>query len=203
MGEEWGGYLEVRREADVHLLLPIARDLRQYIRLWHVADALLVVVLWVVREHHALHLILRLPEPALLDVVQDRLDPRLRTGRVALIADRDTQPAAQQAAKVGGGVRELVLLVVALVQGDEDAEVVLAGRDLDGRAGELGGELVEAARRDALGGALDVEGRDGGVMRRLLGEVGDADRLVDLGQGGYGCDGARSVVRGGGLGRGA
>lgn len=53
---------------------------------------------------------------------------------------------------------ELVLLVVALVKGDEDAEVVLAGRDLDGRPCELCRELVEAARAEALGRTLDKEG---------------------------------------------
>lgn len=57
-----------------------------------------------------------------------------------------------------GWVGELVLLVVSLVEGDEDAEVVLAGGDFDGCPCELCGELVEAARREALGGALDVEG---------------------------------------------
>lgn len=59
---------------------------------------------------------------------------------------------------MSGRVRELVLLVVALVQGYEDAKVVLTGRDLDGSPCKLCGELVEAARRQALGWALDVEG---------------------------------------------
>ena len=59
---------------------------------------------------------------------------------------------------MSGRVRELVLLIVALVQGDEDAEVMLTGRDFDGCPCELRRELVEAARRQTLFGALDVEG---------------------------------------------
>lgn len=140
------GYLEIRRKAHIHLLLPIPRDLRQDIRLRHVANALLIVVIRVIREHDALDLILRLSEPALLDIVQDGLDARLRTRGVALVADGDAEAAAQQAAEVRRRVRELVLLGAALVQSDEDAEVVLAGRDFDGCAGEFGRELVEAAR---------------------------------------------------------
>lgn len=57
-----------------------------------------------------------------------------------------------------GWVSELVLLVVALVEGDEDAEVMLAGGDFDGCPCEFCGELVEAACGEALGGTLDVEG---------------------------------------------
>lgn len=74
------------------------------------------------------------------------------------------------------------------MEGYVDALVVDAWDDADGGAGEFGGELVEAARRDALVGAVDVVGGDGRVVGGLLGEVGDADSLV-LGAvafGGYG-----------------
>jgi hypothetical protein len=72
---------------------------------------------------------------------------------------------------MGRGVCELVCLIVPLLEGDEDAKVVLAGRDLDGGTGELGRDLVEASSVKALLGAADVEGADGWVMRRLLSQV--------------------------------
>lgn len=57
-----------------------------------------------------------------------------------------------------GRVRELVLLPIALVQGDEDTEVMFAGRDLNRCPCELCRELVKASCAEAFGGALDVEG---------------------------------------------
>ena len=70
---------------------------------------------------------------------------------------------------------QVVLLVIAVLQGDEDAQIVRAGDDADAGAGKLCAELVEAARRYPLFRAVNVEGRNGWVVRRLLGEVGDAD----------------------------
>lgn len=99
-------------------------------------------------------------------------------------------------------MRELVRLPVAAVERDEDAHVVLAGRDLDGGAGELCGDLVEAAGGEAALGAADVEGADGRVVRGLLGEVGDADEVIGPrggGELGHGEGGGRGV----GVGRGA
>lgn len=66
---------------------------------------------------------------------------------------------------------KLVLFAVALVEGDEDAQVVLSGQNLDRGAGELGGDLVKAAGRDATLWASDVKGTDWRVVGRLLGEV--------------------------------
>jgi hypothetical protein len=79
---------------------------------------------------------------------------------------------------------ELVLLVVAVLQGDEDAQVVCAGNDADVGAGEFCAQLIEAAGDDTLGGAVDVEGGDGRMVRRLLGEVRNFDQLVTSKAGG-------------------
>lgn len=72
---------------------------------------------------------------------------------------------------------ELVLLIVPVLEGDEDAQVVCASGDAHTCAGELCAELVVATGNDALFGAVNVEGGDRGVVRRLLGEVGDGDLL--------------------------
>jgi hypothetical protein len=55
-------------------------------------------------------------------------------------------------------VGQLVFFVISLFDVDEYAQVVLAGADADACAGELCGELVEAAGCDATFGAVDVEG---------------------------------------------
>jgi hypothetical protein len=65
-------------------------------------------------------------------------------------------------------VRELVRLVIALRESDEDPEVVFSGRDLDARARELCRQLVEPASREALLWAIDEEGRYRWVMRCLF-----------------------------------
>lgn len=70
--------------------------------------------------------------------MKDRLDARLGTGNVALVADADRETAPEQAAKEGGRVRQLVHFVIPFVQRDEDAQVVFPRRHLDARAGELG-----------------------------------------------------------------
>lgn len=78
---------------------------------------------------------------------------------------------SQEAAQICSGVRKLILLVVPSVQIDEDALVVDARNDLDAGAGEFGAQLVKAIGRDALFGAVDVEGGDGRVVRGLFSEV--------------------------------
>lgn len=66
---------------------------------------------------------------------------------------------------------QLVLLVVALLQCDEDAQVVSARNDANACASEFGAELVESFGLDTLLRAVDIEGGDRRVMRRLLGEI--------------------------------
>lgn len=66
------------------------------------------------------------------------------------------------------GMCESVGFFVVVVEGDEDAEVVDAGGDADGGAGEFSRDLVVAVRGDAFFGAFDPEGADGGVVRGLL-----------------------------------
>lgn len=75
-----------------------------------------------------------------------------------------------------GRVLQLVRLVVPLLEGDEDAEIVLSRADLDRGAGEFGADLVESASVDPLFWTVDPESTDGRVVRRLLREVGDAHR---------------------------
>jgi hypothetical protein len=72
---------------------------------------------------------------------------------------------------------ELVLLIVPVLEGDENTQVVCTSGDADACAGELCAELVVATGDDALLGAVNVEGRNRGVVRRLLGEVRDGDLL--------------------------
>lgn len=55
---------------------------------------------------------------------------------------------------------------------------MLAGHDLDGGASELCCDLVEAAGAEALFRASNVESADRRVVRGLLGEVRDADKLL-------------------------
>lgn len=151
---------------------------RQDVLLGHILHARLVVILRVIPKHNSINLVGRPAQPALLDVVQDDLDLGLGAGEVGHVADRDAQAAAQDTAEMRRRVRQLVLLAVAAVEGDEDAHVVLARQDLDRGTGELGRDLVETAGANALLGAGDVEGADGRVVRSLLGQVGDADRCL-------------------------
>ena len=135
--------------------------------------------------------VLRSTEPALLQIFQDDLRLRLGAGDVAGIGDGYAKGASQQAAQVCGRVCELVLFIVAVLQGDEDAQVVCAGNDANVGARELCAQLVEAAGNDALGGAVDVEGGDGGMVGRLLGQVRHLDELV-AGDAGGGAGGLRA-----------
>ena len=81
--------LEIWCKGHKHLLLPVPGNARDHILLRHIGDALLVVLLGVISEHHALDAVLRLPKPAFLEVVEDRLDARLGTGGVALVPNAD------------------------------------------------------------------------------------------------------------------
>lgn len=90
--------------------------------------------------------------------MQNSFDLRLRTGRIALVPYRHTQPTTQQATEMSRRVCELVLLIIALVQCDEDTEVMFARCNLNRCACELRRQLIEAASRKPLFGTLDVEG---------------------------------------------
>lgn len=78
---------------------------------------------------------------------------------------------------MGRWMCELIFFVIARLEGDEDAEVVLARCDADGCAGEFGGELVKAACCDALGWARNDKGGNGRMMGSLLGNVGNGVRI--------------------------
>jgi hypothetical protein len=78
----------------------------------------------------------------------------------------------------------VICLVAPVVQSDIDAFVVNARGDADAGAGELCADLIEATCRDGLLRAVDVVGRDGGMMRGLFGEV----RNLDLVTGSFGLD---------------
>jgi hypothetical protein len=93
----------------------------QNVRLRHILDRHLVVVVRVVTEDDAVNLVGGAAEPALLDVVEDRLEPGLRTRYVGDLAHADAEAAPQKAAEVRGRVGELVRLVAAALEGDEDA----------------------------------------------------------------------------------
>lgn len=70
-----------------------------------------------------------------------------------------------------GGMCELVLLIIAMCEVDEDSEVVLSRGDFDTRTSKLGRQLIKPTCSNALFRAVDEERRDRGMMRRLLCEV--------------------------------
>src|SRR5690242_5229267 len=76
---------------------------------------------------------------------------------------------------------ELVLLVIPVFQGDEDAQVVRSSNHAHACTSEFGTQLVVSLRANALLGAVDVEGGHGRVVRGLFGEVGDCDSLAVAG----------------------
>lgn len=163
------------------LFSPGAVQPRKDILVGNVLHSTLGVVFGIVLEDDAVNLVGGPAQPALLNIVQDHLDLGLGAGDVCHLADRDAQRSAQESAKVRRRVGKLVGLAVALVEGDEDAHVVLAGKDLDRGAGELGRDLIEAPGRNALFGTGDMEGAHRRVVGGLLGEVRDADGAVVLG----------------------
>lgn len=73
---------------------------------------------------------------------------------------------------------ELVFLVVPVLEGNEDSQVVGSSHDPHTCTGELCAELIIASCTDALFGTIDIEGRNRGMMRCLLGEVGYCHSLA-------------------------
>lgn len=68
-------------------------------------------------------------------------------------------------------MRKLILLIVSVLQGDENAQVVRACNYSNTCAGEFGAQLIVTLGADALLRAVDIESRDGRVMRGLFGEI--------------------------------
>lgn len=78
-------------------------------------------------------------------------------------------------------MRELILLVIPVLQVDEDTQVVCSSDHAHASSSELRAQLVVSPRADALLGAVDVEGRNGRVVRGLFGEIRDRDSLAIAG----------------------
>jgi hypothetical protein len=151
-------------QGENNLLLPWPAQPHKDVLLGDIGNALLVVVLRVVTEDDAFHFVRGPTKPPLVEVVQDRLELRLRAGDVGHIADRYAQGAPENAAQVRRRVRQLVCFVVAPLYRDEDAQIVLSRHDFDGSARKLGRDLIEALGVDALLGAADIECADGRVV---------------------------------------
>lgn len=83
-------------------------------------------------------------------------------------------------------MRQLILLIIAILQRNENAQIMRARYHTDTRAGELCAQLVETPRHDALFGTINVESRNRWVVRCLLCEVRDFDDFVVV-AGGAGC----------------
>lgn len=81
---------------------------------------------------------------------------------------------------MGVWVSQLVFLVVSLLDVDEDSKVVLAGAHANAGACELGADLVESARGDSPLRAVNVKGRDWGMVGGLFGEVAHFDFVVAI-----------------------
>lgn len=75
-------------------------------------------------------------------------------------------------------MRQLVFLVVAVLECDKDSKVVCTRYYTDASASKLGTELIEASRSYTLLGAIDIECRDRWVVRGLLRKVRDFDNSV-------------------------
>lgn len=160
-----------------NLLLPRSTQTDEDILLRHVLDLNLVVVFWIVAKDDALDLVGGAAQPALVVVAENRLELRLGACDVRHIANRHIERTPEEPPEMGSRVLELVGLVVSLVDRDKDSEVVLPRHHLDRRSGELGHDLVKSASVDPLFGAIDVKGAHGGVVRRLLRQVANADWL--------------------------
>ena len=72
---------------------------------------------------------------------------------------------------------ELIFLVIAAIEVDEDAKVVSTRCDFDGCSGELGGELVEAVGSDSFRWTGDPKCGYWRMMGSLLGDVGYSNRM--------------------------
>lgn len=59
---------------------------------------------------------------------------------------------------------ESILLIIAMLEVDEDAQIVCSRNDPDAGAGELGAQLIEPARRDAFNGTVYPKCRHGRMM---------------------------------------
>jgi len=68
-------------------------------------------------------------------------------------------------------VRELVLFVIPLLKSDENSQIVLSRCHLDAGSSKLCGKLIEASGCESLLRTINIEGRDGWMMRRLLREI--------------------------------
>lgn len=73
---------------------------------------------------------------------------------------------------------QLIFLVVALFQCNENTKIVRSRNHTDAGASELCTQLIESSSADALLRAIDIEGRDGWMVGCLFGEVRDLDKLV-------------------------
>ena len=76
---------------------------------------------------------------------------------------------------------KVVLFVVPVLQGDEDAQVMRSRHNAHTRTGKFRAQLVVASCGDALLGTIDVKGGDGRVMGGLFGKIGDCDWLAVAG----------------------
>jgi hypothetical protein len=66
---------------------------------------------------------------------------------------------------------ELILFVVPVLQGNEDAQIVRSSDDAHTCASKLCAQLVVSFRTNAFLGAVDVEGGNGRMMGGLFGEI--------------------------------
>ena len=100
-------------------------------------------------------------------------------------------------------MRELIFLIIPLLQRDENAEIMRASRDSDIRACELRSNMIISSCIDPLIGAIDPECRHRRMMRRLLCKIrqldlvarrGTVTRFVRCYRGGAGVDGGAGVL---------
>ena len=158
-------------KSEGNLLLPRAGEPDQNVRLRYVSDLGLVVVLGIVAEDDTFHLVGRPAQPALVEILQDRLQSSLGARHISHVSHAHAQGTSKDTAEVRCRVLQLISLVITLVQGDEDSQVVLAGHDLNRSARELGRDLVIAPGIETLLRAADVEGADWRVVGGLLSQV--------------------------------
>lgn len=73
---------------------------------------------------------------------------------------------------------ELVFLVIPILQGDENAQIMCSSYHSYACTSELRAKLIVAPRANTFLGAVDIEGRHGRVVGGLFGDVRDGDGLV-------------------------
>lgn len=76
---------------------------------------------------------------------------------------------------------ELVLLLIPVIKGYENAQVVCSSRDSNTRSCEFGAEMIISTSCDCLLRTIDIKGGHRRVMRGLLGQKGDSDFLATKG----------------------